>query len=65
MEPKLFSISSIPCALWGAASDRVITAVHRAQSHKKDLPFRLLAETFGNYQVLSFTYWNTESGKII
>ncbi len=54
MEPKLFFISSLPCALWGAASDRVIIAVHGAQSHKKDLPFRLLAETFGDCQVLSF-----------
>lgn len=29
-------------------------AVHGAQSHKEDTPFRLLAETFKNTQILSF-----------
>lgn len=54
MEPRIFQIDTIPCALWGADSDRVIIAVHGAQSHKEDTPFRLLAGTAPNCQVLSF-----------
>lgn len=54
MNPHLFQIQHIPCALWGAESDRVLVAVHGAQSHKDDTPFRLLADTFRGCQVLSF-----------
>lgn len=54
MQPQYFQIQNIPCALWGEDSDRVIIAVHGAQSHKEDKPFSLLAETLGNSQVLSF-----------
>ena len=54
MEPQLFQIGHIPAALWGPPSDRVIVAVHGAQSSKTDVPFRLLAEVFSDRQVLSF-----------
>lgn len=54
MEPQFFSIDSIPAALWGPPSTRVIVAVHGAQSHKADIPFRLLAEANPACQVLSF-----------
>lgn len=54
MEPQRFLIGSIPCALWGTDSNRVIIAVHGAQSHKEDAPFHILAETFRDCQVLSF-----------
>ena len=54
MEPTRFQIQTIPCALWGTDSDRVLVAVHGAQSHKEDTPFRLLAETFKDSQILSF-----------
>ena len=54
MEPTRFQIQTIPCALWGTDLDRVLVAVHGAQSHKEDTPFRLLAETFKNSQILSF-----------
>lgn len=54
MEPQRFQIQTIPCALWGTESDRVLVAVHGAQSHKEDTPIRLLAETAGACQVLSF-----------
>lgn len=54
MNPHLFQIQAIPCALWGAESDRVLVAVHGAQSHKEDTPFRLLADTFRGCQILSF-----------
>lgn len=54
MEPQLFSIGHIPAALWGPPSERVIVAVHGAQSSKTDVPFRLLAETLSGRQVLSF-----------
>ena len=54
MEPTRFQIQTIPCALWGTDSDRVLVAVHGARSHKEDTPFRLLAETFKDSQILSF-----------
>lgn len=54
MEPRIFQTDAIPCALWGADSNRVIVAVHGAQSHKEDTPFRLLAQTAQGCQVLSF-----------
>lgn len=54
MEPRIIQINTIPCALWGADSDRIFVAVHGAQSHKADTPFRLLAEVAQNCQVLSF-----------
>lgn len=54
MEPKIFQINTVPCALWGAESDRVIIAVHGAQSHKEDTPFRLLAKIAKDCQILSF-----------
>ena len=54
MEPRLFQIGRIPAALWGPPSERVIVAVHGAQSNKTDGPFRLLAEAFPLCQVLSF-----------
>lgn len=54
MNPHLFQIQAIPCALWGTESDRVLVAVHGAQSHKEDTPFRLLADTFRGCQILSF-----------
>ena len=54
MNPQFFQIGHIPAALWGPPSERVIVAVHGAQSSKTDVPFRLLAETFPGCQVLSF-----------
>jgi len=54
MEPQLFQIGSIPAALWGPPSERVIVTVHGAQSGKTDVPFRLLAEAKPGCQVLSF-----------
>ncbi|WP_325200071.1 alpha/beta hydrolase [Oscillibacter sp.] len=54
MVPRLFQIGHIPAALWGLPSNRVIVAVHGAQSSKTDVPFRLLAEAFPHCQVLSF-----------
>lgn len=54
MEPQFFQIGHIPAALWGAPSERVVVAVHGAQSDKMDVPFRLLAETLPSCQVLSF-----------
>lgn len=54
MEPHLFQIRHIPAALWGNPSERVVVAVHGAQSSKTDVPFRLLAEAFPSCQVLSF-----------
>lgn len=54
MNPHLFQIQAIPCALWGTESDRVLVAVHGAQSHKEDTPFHLLADTFRGCQILSF-----------
>lgn len=54
MQPLIFQIGTIPCALWGADADRILVAVHGAQSHKEDAPFRLLAETARDCQVLSF-----------
>ena len=44
MEPQFFQIKTIPAALWGSPSERVIVAVHGAQSSKTDVPFRLLSE---------------------
>ena len=49
MDPQFFQIGHIPAALWGPPSDRVIVAVHGAQSCKTDVPFRLLAETFPTF----------------
>lgn len=54
MEPHPFQIRHIPAALWGNTSERVVVAVHGAQSSKTDVPFRLLAEAFPGCQVLSF-----------
>lgn len=54
METQAFEIGSIPCVLWGGTSERVILAVHGAQSHKEDASFRVLAETLHQCQVLSF-----------
>ncbi|MDE6454361.1 MAG: alpha/beta hydrolase [Dysosmobacter sp.] len=54
MEPQFFQIGHIPAALWGFPSDRVIVAVHGAQSSKTDVPFRLLAEAVPRCQILSF-----------
>ena len=54
MEPQLFQIGTIPAALWGQSSERVIIAVHGAQSSKTDIPFRLLTEANSGCQVLSF-----------
>ena len=54
MDPQLFSIGHIPAALWGRPSNRVIVAVHGAQSSKTDAPFSLLAEANPHCQVLSF-----------
>ena len=54
MKPQRFQIKTVPCALWGAESDRVLVGVHGAQSHKEDMPLQLLAETAGTCQVLSF-----------
>lgn len=54
MEPKFFQIAHIPAALWGPPSERVVVAVHGAQSSKTDIPFRLLAEAFPDRQILSF-----------
>lgn len=54
MVPRLFHIGHIPAALWGLPSNRVIVAVHGAQSSKTDVPFRLLAEAFPHCQVLSY-----------
>lgn len=54
MEPQLFQVGHIPAALLGPPSERVIVAVHGAQSSKTDVPFRLLAEVFSGCQVLSF-----------
>lgn len=54
MKPQYFQTNAIPCALWGTESDRVLIAVHGAQSHKEDTPIRLLAETFRGCQVISF-----------
>lgn len=51
---ELFQIGDIPAALWGQTSERVIVAVHGAQSSKTDIPFRLLAESNPDRQVLSF-----------
>lgn len=38
MEPQFFQIKTIPAALWGFPSERVIVAVHGAQSSKTDSP---------------------------
>lgn len=54
MEPQLFSIDAIPCALWGTDASRVIIAVHGAQSHKTDVPFQVLSKVAAGCQVLSF-----------
>lgn len=54
MKPQFFQIGHIPAALWGPPSERVIVAVHGAQSSKTDVPFRLLAEAIPSCQVLSF-----------
>lgn len=54
MEPIRLQIQAIPCALWGTDSNRVLVAIHGAQSHKEDTSFHLLAETFQACQVLSF-----------
>lgn len=54
MRPQFFQIGHIPAALWGPPSERVIVAVHGAQSGKTDVPFRLLAEALPSCQVLSF-----------
>lgn len=54
MDPHVFQIGHIPSALWGPPSERVIVAVHGAQSSKTDVPIRLLAETVPCCQVLSF-----------
>lgn len=54
MEPACLPIGYLSAALWGPPSERVIVAVHGAQSSKTDVPFRLLAETFPHCQVLSF-----------
>lgn len=54
MEPQLFHITAIPAALWNEPSERVVIAVHGAQSSKLDVPFCLLAETFPDRQILSF-----------
>lgn len=54
MKPQCFQIGHIPAALWGLPSERVIVAVHGAQSGKTDVPFRLLAEALPSCQVLSF-----------
>lgn len=54
MEPHFFQIGQIPAALWNPSAERVIVAVHGAQSSKTDTPFRLLAESLPRCQVLSF-----------
>lgn len=54
MKPQLFQIGHIPAALWNPSSERVIVAVHGAQSSKTDVPVRLLAEAFSDRQILSF-----------
>lgn len=54
MEPQFFQIGHIPAALWGPPSERVIVAVHGAQSSRTDVPFRILAEAVPHSQVLSF-----------
>lgn len=54
MEPCHFQIKTIPCSLRGFDSDRILVAVHGAQSHKDDPIFRLLAQTAADCQVLSF-----------
>lgn len=54
MKPQFFQIDHIPAALWGPPSERVVIAVHGAQSSKTDVPFRLLAEALPSCQVLSF-----------
>lgn len=54
MEPQFFQIGHIPAALWGSSSERVVVAVHGAQSSKTDVPFRLLSEALPGRQVLSF-----------
>ncbi len=54
MDPQFFQIGPIPAALWGPPSERLIVAVHGARSSKTDIPFRLLAETLPDRQVLSF-----------
>ena len=54
IEPQTLQISTIPCALWGTDSDRAIIAVHGAQSHKEDVPIRLLSKIAQGCQILSF-----------
>lgn len=54
MKPQFFQIGHIPAALWGPSSERVVVAVHGAQSSKTDVPFRLLAEALPDRQILSF-----------
>lgn len=56
MLTQKFSIGQIPALLWGAASKRVILAVHGSGSSKSDVPIALLAEAAVplGYQVLSF-----------
>lgn len=54
MKSNHFQINTIPCFLQGADSDRVLVAVHGAQSHKDDPLFHLLSETAAGCQVLSF-----------
>lgn len=54
MDLQLFPIGSIPAALWNKPSDRIIVAVHGARSSKTDVPFRLLAEAYPEFQILSF-----------
>lgn len=56
MKIEFFRINSIPAALWGETSDKVIIAVHGNMSYKTDVPIRFLAQKAlpRGYQVLSF-----------
>ncbi len=56
MRTEPISIGSIPAALWGEPSDRLILAVHGNLSSKTDVPIEILAQEANSlgFQVLSF-----------
>lgn len=56
MQKEYLKIDHIPAVLWGAASDKLLLAIHGDQSHKEDAVIQIVAEAAvaHGYQVLSF-----------
>lgn len=56
MQKDYLTIDRIPSVLWGAASDKLLLAIHGDQSHKEDAVIQIVAAAAvaQGYQVLSF-----------